>query len=116
MKIVMAKMATDLLQDPQGFVRHPGGSATSASRLVSRDEGSLRAFALTPHADDSDPARRGGLAQAVADACVRKLAHRAHTTGGLILLDRKGHPAAAFNTPRMAYGYVEASGTFRIAP
>ena len=128
MKIVMAKMATDLLQDPQAFVRHPDGSAPSASRLVSRDEGSLSTrhpersdgslpvLAFAAHRDDSDPTRPGGLAQAVADACVRKLAHRAHTTGGLILLDREGHPAAAFNTPRMAYGYVEASGTFRIAP
>ena len=89
MKIVMAKMATDLLQSQQ---------------------------ALAPHRENSDPARRGGLAQAVADACVRKLAHRVHTTGGLILLDREGHPAAAFNTARMAYGYVEDSGAFRIAP
>lgn len=89
MKIVMAKMATDLLQSQQ---------------------------ALAPHRENSDPARRGGLAQAVADACVRKLAHRVHTTGGLILLDREGHPAAAYNTSRMAYGYVEESGAFRIAP
>ena len=103
MKIVMAKMATDLLQTPP--VRHP-----------ERSEGSLPALASTPHGDNPNPARPGGLAQAVADACVRKLAHRAHTTGGLILLDGEGHPAAAFNTPRMAYGYVEASGTFRIAP
>ena len=29
---------------------------------------------------------------------------------------REGNPAAAFNTPRMAYGYVEPGGTFRIAP
>ena len=89
MKIVMAKMATDLLQSQQ---------------------------ALAPHRENSDPARRGGLAQAVADACVRKLAHRAHTTGGLILLDREGHPAAAYNTSRLAYGYVEEAGAFRIAP
>jgi beta-aspartyl-peptidase (threonine type) len=89
MKIVMAKMATDLLQSQQ---------------------------ALAPHRENADPTRRGGLAQAVADACVRKLAHRAHTTGGLILLDREGHPAAAFNTSRMAYGYVGVSGVFRIAP
>jgi L-asparaginase / beta-aspartyl-peptidase len=122
MKIVMAKMATDLLQDPQAFVRHPQRSAPSASRSISRDAGSLPALAFTPHRDDSDPASRGGparpgsLAQAVADACVRKLAHRADATGGLILIDREGHPAAAYNTPRMAYGYVEESGTFRIAP
>jgi L-asparaginase / beta-aspartyl-peptidase len=86
MKIVMAKMATDLFQ----------------GRSV-----------LVPHREEAGPL---SFAQEVADACVRKLAHRAHTTGGLILLDREGHPAAAFNTPRMAYGYIEASGAFRIAP
>jgi len=47
---------------------------------------------------------------------VRKLAHRAHTTGGLILLDREGTPAAAFSTTSMAYGFVDDTGTFRIAP
>ena len=86
MKIVMAKMAADLLTDPQ---------------------------ALGPHREKSGT---NSLAQAVADACVRKLHHRAHTTGGLILLDREGHPAAAFNTPRMAYGFVDPSGSFKISP
>src|ERR1700722_15029272 len=86
MKIVMAKMATDLLHDP----RSPA-----------------------PHREKGAPL---SIAQAVADACVRKLAHRAHTTGGLILLDRNGLPGAAFNTPRMAYGYVEPDGSFNIAP
>ena len=86
MKIVMAKMAIDLLHDPR---------------------------VLLPHREKGGPL---SLAQAVADACIRKLAHRAHTTGGLILLDRDGLPAAAFNTPRMAYGYVEPGGSFRIAP
>jgi L-asparaginase / beta-aspartyl-peptidase len=86
MKIVMAKMATDLLHDQRVLVPH-------------RKKRGLQS-----------------LAQAVADACVRKLAHRAHTTGGLILLDHAGRPAAAFNTPRMAYGFVEANGSFRIAP
>ncbi len=85
MKIVMAKMAVDLLLDPH---------------------------ALAPHRKKAG----GGVAQAAADACVRKLAHRAHAAGGLILLDREGNPAAAFSTPRMAYGYVNADGTFTIAP
>jgi isoaspartyl peptidase/L-asparaginase-like protein (Ntn-hydrolase superfamily) len=58
----------------------------------------------------------GGDAQSVANACVRKLAHRAHTTGGLILLDRNGNPAAAFNTSRMAYGFVNPDDSFTIAP
>ena len=86
MKIVMAKMAIDLLHDQR---------------------------VLMPHREKGVPL---SLAQAVADACIRKLAHRAHTTGGLILLDRDGLPAVAFNTPRMAYGYVEPDATFRIAP
>jgi L-asparaginase / beta-aspartyl-peptidase len=86
MKIVMAKMAIDLLHDQR---------------------------VLVPHREKAGPL---SLAQAVADACVRKLAHRAHTTGGLILLDRDGLPAASFNTPSMAYGYVEPDGSFRIAP
>jgi isoaspartyl peptidase/L-asparaginase-like protein (Ntn-hydrolase superfamily) len=47
---------------------------------------------------------------------VRKLAQRGKATGGLILLDREGHPAASFNTPRMAYGYLEADGAFRVFP
>jgi len=86
MKIVMAKMATDLLHDQRVLAPHREKGATLS------------------------------IAQAVADACVRKLAHRAHTTGGLILLDRNGLPGAAFNTPRMAYGYVELDGSFHIAP
>ena len=86
MKIVMAKMAVDLLHDQR---------------------------VLLPHREKPGSA---SIAQAVADACVRKLAHRVHTTGGLILLDRHGLPAAAFNTPLMAYGYVEPDGTFKIAP
>src|ERR1700720_940634 len=86
MKIVMAKMAIDLLHDQR---------------------------VLAPHREKGIPT---SIAQAVADACVRKLAHRVHTPGGLILLDSNGHAAAAFNTPRMAYGYVEPDGSFRIAP
>ena len=86
MKIVMAKMAADLLREQRTPVPNP---------------------------QKNPQARR---AQAVADACVRELARRAHTTGGLILLDREGQPGAAFNTPRMAYGYAEIDGSFYIAP
>ena len=86
MKIVMAKMAVDLLRDPN---------------------------ALSPHRKD---AASGAIGQAVADACVRKLAHRARSTGGLILLDAEGRPAAAFTTRRMAYGFVGPGGSFTIAP
>jgi beta-aspartyl-peptidase (threonine type) len=87
MKIVMAKMATDLLHDQR---------------------------VLLPHREKNDQPL--SLAQAVADASIRKLTLRAHASGGLILLDRDGSPAAAFNTRRMAYGYVEPGGSFRIAP
>lgn len=91
MKIVMAKMAVDLLavppDDPYELHSRPEGSQKEQTR-----------------------------AQFVADACIRKLAHRSHTTGGLILLDREGHPAAAFNTPHMSYGFVERDASFHIAP
>jgi beta-aspartyl-peptidase (threonine type) len=53
-------------------------------------------------------------AQAAADASVRLLAERAHGTGGLILLDREGRPALAFNTSHMAYGYMAGDGQFVI--
>ena len=39
------------------------------------------------------------------------LAKRTHATGGLILLDWQGNPGFAFNTPRMAYGYVAPDGS-----
>ena len=86
MKIVMAKMAADLLRDPR---------------------------VLPPHRKKRGQAT---IAQAVADACVRILKRRANSMGGLILLDREGRPAAAYSTPRMAYGYVEAGGSLTIAP
>jgi beta-aspartyl-peptidase (threonine type) len=50
-----------------------------------------------------------------AQSAVDLLANRGKGTGGLILLDREGHPAFAFNTPRMAYGYVKSDGSFVIA-
>jgi len=51
------------------------------------------------------------LPQAAAEACVRLLADRVGGRGGLILLDRNGRPGFAFNTPRMAYGYLAADGS-----
>jgi len=47
-----------------------------------------------------------------AQDAVTLLARRGKGTGGLILLDRSGVPAFAFNTPRMAYGYVASDGSF----
>ena len=49
-------------------------------------------------------------AMAAARQAVQVLARRTHATGGLILLDRQGNPGWAFNTPRMAYGYVQTGG------
>ena len=53
-----------------------------------------------------------GAAERAADSSVNLLAARGHSTGGLILLDREGNPAAAFNTPRMAWGCVREGGAF----
>jgi L-asparaginase / beta-aspartyl-peptidase len=50
-------------------------------------------------------------AMTAARASVDLLARRTHATGGVILLDREGNPGWAFNTPRMAYGYVQSDGS-----
>jgi len=47
-----------------------------------------------------------------AQAAVQLLANRGKGTGGLILLDKHGNPGFAFNTPRMAYGYVKDATSF----
>jgi L-asparaginase / beta-aspartyl-peptidase len=47
-----------------------------------------------------------------AQESISLLAERGRGTGGLILLDKQGTPAFAFNTPRMAYGYVDSTGNF----
>ena len=61
--------------------------------------------------------RRSGLSPLVtAKECIRLLELRGGGTGGLILLDRAGRPAAAFSTSRMAYGYIQPDGSFFIAP
>lgn len=52
------------------------------------------------------------FARQAAREAVDVLARRGKGTGGLILLDRNGIPAFAFNTPRMAYGYVLPDGSF----
>jgi beta-aspartyl-peptidase (threonine type) len=50
---------------------------------------------------------RADKAMASAKKSVELLAARTTGTGGLILLDRDGEPGWAFDTPRMAYGYVK---------
>ena len=47
-----------------------------------------------------------------AQETIALFAKKTHATAGLILLDRNGKPGFAFNTPRMAYGFVAADGSF----
>jgi beta-aspartyl-peptidase (threonine type) len=82
MKIVMAKTTTELLR--------------ASSQPY--QEG-------FPLASPEDPAQ-------VARTAVGILAAQGRGTGGVILLDRKGRPGFAHNTPRMAYGYVAEDGSF----
>jgi len=84
MKIVMAKTAVDLLR----------------SRATCVDP--------TAAADVCDLSSAGLAAR----EAVHLLGKRTHATGGLILLDRHGNLGFAFNTPRMAYGYVAIDGNF----
>ncbi len=91
MKIVMAKTATDLLRS---------GNAHFCVSDSSRDS--------SPEVAQSCA---GDVAMLAARQAVHLLAKRTHATGGLILLDNEGNPGFAFNTPRMAYGYVAADGS-----
>jgi beta-aspartyl-peptidase (threonine type) len=83
MKIVMAKTAAEFLRRPLTCVDSPESISCDASS-----------------------------AQLAAREAVHLLAKRTRATGGLILLDRQGNPGFAFNTPRMAYGYVAPDGSF----
>jgi L-asparaginase / beta-aspartyl-peptidase len=84
MKIVMAKTTVDFLRRPETCVNP--SEAAGACDLSTAD--------------------------LVAREAVHLLGKRTHATGGLILLDRLGNPGFAFNTPRMAYGYVAPDGNF----
>ena len=53
---------------------------------------------------------------AIAKAAASILHKRGRGTGGLILLDKNGTPGFAFNTPRMAFGYVAQDGKFVVQP
>jgi beta-aspartyl-peptidase (threonine type) len=90
MKIVMAKAATD-------FLRHSTDGNKTAAALSSQPT--------------APPQSKTESAMVAARASVDILAHRTQATGGLILLDRDGNPGWAFNTPRMAYGYVQSDGS-----
>jgi len=83
MKVVLAKTAVDLLRQRAICVDSPAASSSDTS-----------------------------TADLAAREAVHLFAKRTHATGGLILLDRHGNPGFAFNTPRMAYGYVAPDATF----
>jgi len=58
--------------------------------------------------------RAGRSAQQAADDSIRLLAARTGGTGGLILLDRAGTAAFAFNTPHMVWGVASSGDYFRV--
>jgi beta-aspartyl-peptidase (threonine type) len=60
--------------------------------------------------------RAGQAPDAAAKAAARVLHQRGRGTGGLILLDKNGTPGFAFNTSRMAFGYVASDGSFVVQP
>ncbi len=82
MKIVMAKTTVDILRGPATCVDSPAGTRCDIS-----------------------------TANLAAHEAVHLLAKRTRGTGGLILLDHEGNPGFAFNTPRMAYGYMSRDRT-----
>jgi beta-aspartyl-peptidase (threonine type) len=62
-----------------------------------------------------DMLRGESLSMQVAQETIALFAKRTQATAGLILLDRDGNPGFAFNTPRMAYGYVAPDGSYHTA-
>lgn len=90
MKIVMAKTAAEFLLHPAAWETNPPLPPIFPERFAP------------------------GVPTQAARACVKVLAERTKGTGGLILIDREGNPGFAFNTPRMAYGYVKTDGSFAV--
>jgi L-asparaginase / beta-aspartyl-peptidase len=105
MKIVMAKTATDLLRptvDPSPF-----------STIVEAQSRYFETRRVEPHIGNPLPTGNPPTAaMRAAQTTVALFAKRTQATAGLILLDREGNPGFAFNTPRMAYGYVAHDGSF----
>jgi len=83
MKVVLAKSTVDLLRRPATCVDTPANISCGTS-----------------------------TADLAAREAIHLFSKRTHATGGLILLDCHGNPGFAFNTPRMAYGYVTPDSTF----
>ena len=90
MKVIMSKTAADLLRC----------SIPGAQYAVPQFENKRH---VQDAADHAIFAARETIALFAKKTCA---------TAGLILLDRHGHPGFAFNTPRMAYGYVAPDGSF----
>jgi beta-aspartyl-peptidase (threonine type) len=82
MKVVLAKTAVDFLCRPGTCVDTPANISCGTS-----------------------------TADLAAREAIHLLAKRTHATGGLILLDRQGNPGFAYNTPRMAYGYIASDSS-----
>jgi L-asparaginase / beta-aspartyl-peptidase len=87
------------------------GEAIMKVVLAKSTVDSLRRPATHVDPSGSPDARNLSGADLAAREAVHLLAKRTHGTGGLILLDRHGNPGFAFNTPRMAYGYVARDGS-----
>jgi L-asparaginase / beta-aspartyl-peptidase len=109
MKIVMAKTAVELLRCappsqhdcPLPEKTAEGPEATTSATLLGR-----------PNSAPLIPCGENFQAMIAAREAVHLLAQRTRATGGLILLDGYGNPGLAFNTPRMAHGYVTPDGGF----
>jgi len=100
MKIVMAKMAVEYLRSSP-----PAQHARPVPEKPERHLIELVADSPSNHGLP-EPCGEDFHAMMAARHAVHQLAQHGHGTGGLILLDRDGNPGMAFNTPRMAYGYV----------
>jgi beta-aspartyl-peptidase (threonine type) len=103
MKIVMAKTAVDLLRpsetQPTGLVE--------AQHVCSEPPRVAAQLSNQPSVGNAPSA-----AMQAARNTIALFAKRTQAAAGLILLDRNGNPGFAFNTPRMAYGYVAPDGSF----
>jgi len=84
-----------------------GASSTGYGEAIMR-------IVMAKSATDSLRQENSSAMQACEQA-VQLLAARGKGTGGIILLDKRGNPGFAFNTPRMAYGYVAPDSSFVVA-
>jgi L-asparaginase / beta-aspartyl-peptidase len=84
-----------------------GASSTGYGEAIMRIVMAKAATDSLRHPDTS--------AMRAAQQAMQQLAARGKGTGGIILLDKSGNPGFAFNTPRMAYGYVASDSSFMVA-